>query len=259
VIARTLAIAALLLVASALAPSCAAPGTPLAITYLAAWDADGARTNDDGTWSTTTDLGFDVRVLDGQLTTYATTLVPCDAGTVSARVERVRAILGPPIAHAGHLDHPDASMIEPNAMETIAPGETTTLGTSDLATSASYCRVHQLVGGRVDTSGETPVRLPSLSIALDVTDAAGAPVRTVDLSTTIATGTLADLPARPDGAMALEVTWTRPLARLFDGIDFSDASLTTPQIAQAMLLTIAASSRAEARWSDGTTRTQAAP
>lgn len=242
-IARAFVLAAMLLFASALAPSCAPVGSPLAISYLTAWDDAGATVDADETWSTITDRGFVVHVLDASITTYAVTLVPCDA------TESAMRWIAPPIAYAGHLEHPDASMIEPNFTEAIAPGAARAIGSTEIVTTTRYCRAHQLVGGRVDLTTETPTRLPSLTLALDVTDAAGTPVRTVDLATTIATGTLGDLPAARTDADAITVTWHRPLARLFDGIAWDDASLTSAQIAQAVLLTIAAQSHAEVEWS----------
>lgn len=243
---RALVIAVLVSLASALAPSCAEPGTPLAITYLAGWDADGASDSGDGTWTTTTDLGFHVHVLAATMTTYAVTLVPCADTTTSARAERVRHLVGPLVAHAGHLDHADASMIEPDLTERLAPAEPVVVGTTRLPRAASYCRAHQLIGGRVDLTTETPRRLPSLSLALEVSSATGELVRSMDLATTVATGTLADLPPEPADTRAVEVRWLRPLGRLFDGIAWDDASLGTTDVAQAVLLTIAQRSRVEA-------------
>jgi hypothetical protein len=234
---RALGLAMAIAIGGALAPSCSEAGPPLSIAYLAAWDPTGVTVEDDGTWTTTTDEGFEVRVLEGSLATYAATLVPCDDTTTSARLD-----LGllPSVAYAGHVQNADPSQIEPYASDPIAPGDPVSLGEIVVANAGRYCRAHYLVTGAVRLDLDTPVREPSLVVAFEARDASGELVRAASLSTTVATGVLDDIEV-PSPGTVITVTYVRPLATLFDGIDLADPDVDDADIARAMLLTIARS------------------
>jgi hypothetical protein len=238
-VTRALALAAALAIGGALAPSCSAAGLPLSIAYLAAWDDEGVRIEDDGTWTTTTDRGFEVHVLDGSLATFAAALVPCDD---TDAVAALRVALFPAVAHAGHVQNADPSQIEPYLADAIAPGAATSLGAIVVDDAGRYCRAHYLVTGAVDASTEVPTRAPSLTVAFEAYDAEGTLVRTASLSTTVATGVLDTIDV-PSAGSAIEVTYVRPLATLFDGIDLADPALGDADVARAMLLTIARATR----------------
>lgn len=235
---RALGLAAVLALGGALAPSCSEAGLPLSIEYLVAWDAEGVIEDADGTWTTATDQGFDVRVLEASLSTYAVALVPCDD------TDAVAALFLPAVARAGHEQNADPSQIEPYLSDRIAPGDPTSLGELVVDDSARYCRAHYLVTGAVQLDGDVPTRAPSLTLAFEARDANGTLVRTGSLSTTIATGALSDIEVPASGS-AITVTYVRPLARLFDGIDFSDPQTDDAAIARQVLFTIARATRAE--------------
>lgn len=170
--------------------------------YLLAWDATGTDLEGDER-VIENDLGLAVRIARAHVVSHSASMIACEP--IAPALSLV-GLLGPSIARAGHGDSEDPSTTPEPATEDLVAAHTIQLG-APVFPRQGYCRLHYVVGVTGDAR--------SLEIA---GTSEGAPFT---LSTTIATGMLLEmdeLATTGDGAHA-EITFVRPLATLFDGID----------------------------------------
>ena len=116
-----------------------APG----VTYEFVWDGDGVTKHTDGTWSVTSDLGYEVRVALGWLSISTVQLVPCDDASAASdapfRLHVLDWLLGTSVATAGHgATETDPSAVLDGALESVAPSARTALGPAAFE-SHDYC------------------------------------------------------------------------------------------------------------------------
>jgi hypothetical protein len=220
--------AAVTLVASAIVGSNHARRNPdPAVTYVSSWDTSGVEVNPDGSWTTTTDLGYHVTVTGGSLTIFSVTMVPCpgDAATQSADP----ALLG--VTHTSDL---------------------TDLATEQLGTvtgvAFAYCEGH--IGWGV-TNGDIALAAGVKPVTLEVhgtyTEPGTMTARDFVITSTLSWGAKvsltrngSDVVVEPAGAV--ELTVAGAAASLFDGIDFAE---TGEDADRAVFRNLAASTRFE--------------
>lgn len=203
---------------------CAAPKQPepnrtaptlSSLEWSLGWAADGAEMNDDGSWSTTTDLGYRVTVSKGYIVTSLVSLVPCetDTGLASRLMEWVI-----PTARANHAPYDDPSLLELSAKESLTPWVHIDLPAVTFPES-KYCSVYWLL-----SRGDADTDLSETSVAISGTwthqDVSG----TIDIETDFARAFIAELPLLAADQRSATGTLTRSAGTAFDGIDFSGAN-----------------------------------
>ena len=230
---RRLVIAALVAVTSivglgALMPVQAASGD---VTYLLAWDTTGVEWGSDG-WSTTTDLGYEVSVTEATLVTYSATMVACEHDH-GGWLAWLTGVFAPAVAGASHPSEEDTALIGGPVTEDLSAPATLTLGTSTVDEPA-YCEGHTAWGSSDPESATLTV-----SGTWTAPDGTAGPLA---IDTTIDWGAQAELTESGDtvhlevGEPA-EITITRTLATIFDGVDFARG--TSTEQAMAVLGSIA--------------------
>lgn len=212
----------------ALLPVDAAEGD---VTYVLAWDAGGVTTSPDGSWTTTTDLGYTVTVTAGELTTHTVTMVSCPHG--HGLFGWLFGILGPGIADAGHRSGGDPALVGGAVGESLTEPDDIVLGTTTVDEPA-YCEGHTAWGAS-DADVATVV-IEATWTAPDGTTGV------IDLATTIDWGVGGDL---TDGTATVHVEVGEPttvevrrsLSTMFDGIDLASSDDT--ELAMGILRALA--------------------
>jgi hypothetical protein len=209
--------------------ACAEPARTAEIEYGLDWDLDRVELHADGTWSVLTDTGFEVHVLDGTLSTFGATLVPCEDDTLG-EVARLVMPLWPRVAHAGHFETADPSELELPLAQPLAPPMSTPWGRVQLdVPAADYCTAHVLMGAEIVLDDGAPRRGSSLRLEMAYRRPGGDwQSRSVD--TSAATGALLDISTSGAGEPGTRsaVVFVRAPGALFDGLDLStidDATL----------------------------------
>jgi len=205
------------------------------IEFIATWDQTDVTLLDAG-WAITNDLGYSVEVHDGYLVTYGASLVPCP--TATHEHDDLGALLwsliGIGAAHAGHDSDVDPSAISTSRVESVATPKAWTIGRVAVP-PAVYCEAHYLVARADDATLDMPqtVDLDRASLYLSgvYTPPGGGEARPFEVKTALANGVIAALDVEPGGAggvnlgeTGLTVVIERPLAGLFDGVDFDNMS-----------------------------------
>jgi hypothetical protein len=175
------------------------------------WDLDGLDLETSGAWSVETDLGFEVRIDQGALFSYALSLAPC---TVSSRTLQPSLVA---TAWAGHGE------VDP-AQQVVALVESLTLpNASDIAPisfpASEYCGVHWLVA-----HGEITPDAPQSSLQVHGIWARGEQGGNIGIDTQFAHALLTDFGPTSGSGRRAEITLVRPLESMFDGIDFTHQS-----------------------------------
>lgn len=224
---------ALVIGGSTLIPSAVTTGD---VTYRSMWDAVGVDLDPDGTWSTTTDLGYRVVVESASLATYSVTLVSCphDHGILDAAA----ALLGPGVALAGHDSADDPALLGIGTVDTISAGDTVVRGTVTIH-EPSYCEGHIAWG---DTDAGTTMAVIGYYLAPGATE-----LVPFHLETGLAWGlktelTVVSAPVHLEIGEPAEVTIVTTLAGLFDDIDFA---IVDDEDGRQLLRNLAAATRFE--------------
>jgi len=189
------------------------------VRYRLTWDTGSVTAATGGGWVTTTDLGYQVRVTRGYLVSYAVTLAQCPQTTAS--------LLPVAPAMAWHGEENDPSIAGDVVEPMVGAGELDL----DLAfAAAAYCRVFYLVAAADGATTHLPddVGMESTSLYIEGswrlpggdwtpfavrTDLAGGVLEELgDVLVDLRNGTGADIEIQ------------RPLATLFDGIAWPDAT-----------------------------------
>lgn len=232
----------------------AAPLTPGDVRYRLEWHTDGLTIAPDGTWTTTTDLGYRVALDRGWLTSYQLSMVPCwlVEGT-GARLDPLRllwSLIGG-VAHAGHDDEPDPSRVAASRIEPLVGLTALAFGAARVP-AEEYCKAHYVAARSDEDTAAVPdayagervtLHLEATWTAPGETEAHAFTVRSAlaagkNLALVAPGGVEADALRLQSGEAGFEVTVYRRPARWFDGIDFATvATADDPEaIARAVLL-----------------------
>jgi len=182
-----------------------------------AWEESQIETLANGGWSTTSDLGYRVEVEEGWVLTYLLSLVPCETAADTGALAWLGWVLGSP-ALADHAPFSDPSLVELSAVEAFDAPRTLGLGPFGFP-EQTYCSVYWLVA-----RGEPDTTAAGTSLRISGTWQRGAETGLVDIDTDFALALIEDIPPINLDQSELQVTLTRPLATLFDGIDFAQAN-----------------------------------
>jgi hypothetical protein len=213
--------------------------TPVGVRYHLAWAWGDAEPTEDG-WTVVNDRGYEVRVTDGYLVTYSVQLAPCTEGDLDTGLGR---LFGIGRAHAGHGGEEDPSAWITGLAEPLASPEVRSLEPV-IVDSGTYCRVHYLVAraetGTLDLPEEMDLMGTSLYIEGTVASAGDEP-EPFTIWSTLPTGQLMTWsdPVTPIDldADGLDVTITRDLGHLFDGVEF--ATMSAESVEKTILLGLA--------------------
>ena len=188
--------------------------TLTALSWTLDWDADGIELGPDGSWSTNSDLGYTVTVSHAFIVTAAISLVPCTLEGDTGVFAWLSLLLGQP-AFANHAPFEDGSLLELSAKEWLTPAKTVSLPSTSFPLT-QYCSAYWLLArGGPDSEFE------HTSIELRGTWHHGDDTGSFDITSDFARASIANLSAIPVDTRQGHVTLTRPMARLFDGIDFA--------------------------------------
>jgi hypothetical protein len=186
--------------AGELAESSHDDGSAHAIYYELSWDNAATIEHTDG-WSVTNDLGYEVRVRDGELISTTVQLVPCT---------HARVWFGLPPALAGHSEgEADPSAVETELAESL-PFHPTMQWDARISDSL-YCASYLEVG--------------ALQIEFDVLSPGATTWSQLSIERSVTVGRQSELSDSIDsGSYATLIVFERQLASLFDGIDFDNWS-----------------------------------
>jgi hypothetical protein len=180
---------------------------PEPVSYLLSWEWGDAQPNEDGTWGVTSDLGYEIVVLDGYLVTYEATVLDCPEE--SSWIGSIVDAFVPAAAWAGHSESVVETVVA-EIVESLGDPQTALMGLGE-TTTGRYCESH-VAYGTVDPT-ETTLQL-RLLIDGD---------RVVEIATDLAWGTIGELIGEfGDGDLEVEIV--RDLGSMFDGIDFETAA-----------------------------------
>lgn len=213
----------------------------LSLRWKVEWDTTGVAATADG-WEVTNARGVTFHVTRGYLVTYGLQLRPCEssASTASRLFDWLRPVS---LAWAGHSGLNDQSFVF-GQVEPLVPLTAGFEREALLPDDASYCSIHYLVA-RADTNLDTSnatVPMDRVTLHLDGWwSVADSETQTpLAIHTELNTGSYIDL-ERPVSTAAggnETVVVTRQLAAFFDDLD--PAALSEAQLAQSLLLNIAA-------------------
>lgn len=177
------------------------------IAFALVWDRDGVSIDDNGQWTTTTDLGFEVTVTGGFIEVLETSAFACEHP--HGVTDSIRNFFG-----VGHTSDEDTTATDdvPNSERMTDPA-ITPFGPVD-GTDSSYCEAQVVYG--------TASGAPTVQLNLTVVDPDGASstVSIVGGGKTTNRGPILERTDLPDPPDALRIQATRSMASLFDGIDF---------------------------------------
>ncbi len=170
------------------------------VTYKLAWA-------DDETTTISNDLGYEITIDAGFITTYSAELLTCADNQFSSW-------LIPQTAHAGHGDAISTARTTQPLTESL-PTQTAVLLETRTISAAKYCQIHVVVGP--NTATETPTLQLSGRYLSSNSDTAGS----FSLQTNLAWGDIYSLPT-PIGTneTAVSISIQRDITDLFNGIDF---------------------------------------
>ncbi len=200
------------------------------VQYALDWNWGQAEPRRSGGWAVRTDLGYTVRVGAGRLVTRGLELVPCHAFPPPRAHSPLGPRIGPAPVRAGHSSLiRSESRIPLSQQEDLLRPRRTVLD-SLTVTDPEYCRVHYLLA--------RATRAPPGAAAIEVSGtwakrgrAEETPFR---IRSTGAFGGFVDLKLESGGSVAslgivggIELTVSRPLGAMFDGVDFAAGSSET--------------------------------
>jgi hypothetical protein len=182
-----------------------------------AWEESQIESLDAGGWSTTSDLGYRVEVEEGWVLNYLLSLVPCDSEPDTGALAWLGWVFGSP-AHADHAPFSDPSLVELSALEPFDSPRTLNLGPFGFP-EQTYCSVYWLIA-----RGEPGTAAGGTSLRIRGTWQRGTETGAVEIDTDFALALITDIPPISADQSGLQVTLTRPLSTLFNGIDFAAAN-----------------------------------
>ncbi|MDP6942894.1 MAG: hypothetical protein QF464_01995 [Myxococcota bacterium] len=209
------------------------------IRYHLTWDWGEAAATEGG-WAVVNDRGYTVEVTDGYLVTHSVQMAPCTDADLGVDTTLSR-LFGAGRAWAGHGGVDDPSAWLTGMAESLAHPEPTALGPIAV-NSGLYCRSHYLVARAEPGMLGLPesMDLVGVSLYIEGTAALDEPLPFAVLST-LPTGSLMGWtdPVSPIALTGgdIDVTITRDLGRLFDGVDF--ATMSDDAIQKTVLLGLA--------------------
>ena len=187
------------------------------VVYQLHWASVGTSAEEVG-WSVQTDLGYRVHLEEGWINNYSIQLVPC--------VETALLSFGIPAAYAGHPADADPSAVYGQVQSLTELSDiTTTLGLAQ----TSYCSVHYVIGHVDEDATGLPEEPDLWGISLWMSGTVETPegdVLPLEIATHRAHADLLEqlafLETELSETRIAEVSVTRNLATLFDGIEFAD-------------------------------------
>ena len=189
------------------------------VEWVLTWDESPLEPDETEGWATTNDLGYRIEVVQGWSISYLLSLVPCEteAITDTGMLAWLSWIVGAP-AIADHAPFSDPSLLELSAIEDIDRPRSLKLGPLAFP-EQTYCSVYWLVArGDRDTEAE------GTSLKLSGVWSRGEQSGVLEIDTDFSLALIADIPPVASHKTHAQVTLTRPLARLFDGIDFAESN-----------------------------------
>ncbi len=205
-------------------------GSPIVygdVAYRVSWEWGEAQplAGNDG-WTVTNDLGYEIEVRAGKLTTRNLELVPCHAPPQQQPLARLFRGFGPPAAHAGHGSVlPNASRISRSFEEDLSRPAGREIEARRVR-DPDYCQGHLLIA--------RPSGTPPSAASLEISGAqrrGGSAPRPFSIRGATAYGRLKDLvgsgggPAERQSIVGgIRIDVRRELDSMFDGIDFAAMS-----------------------------------
>lgn len=208
-----------LCVCSSLVLGCARDGR---VVYLLSWDLDRVLRAADGTsWTVTTDLGYEVRVAAGYLTSHTAELIACDRRP--GALAWLAFSLMPRPAHATHALALDPSAFHRARIESLTAARTARV-VRPVPRAQAYCEAHYLVARAGGTATAMPAEVDMTDRSLYVRGVYGKAngMRTAfEITTTVAHGWRGAVERIDAGPGPIAVHVERRLGTLFDGLDFA--------------------------------------
>jgi hypothetical protein len=203
-------------------------GSIAEVRYHLTWDWGDAEPTDSG-WRVITDRDYAVEVTEGYLVTYSVQLAPCTDEELGAGRPLPR-LFGAGRAWAGHGGEEDPSAWLTGIAEPLATPQSVSLEPVTLD-EGLYCNAHYLVARAESKTMGLPdaFNLVGTSLYIEGTAALdGGEPKPFSIWSTLPVGELAPWSDPVSGVDlsegALDVTFTRDLGRLFDGVAFQTMS-----------------------------------
>lgn len=203
------------------------------VTFELAWDLSGVTWTGDGEAQLETELGYQVTLTRGYLTSYSVQLVACEddeasVATPTASRGWLADLLGSGVAYAGHsYDSENPMAWEQPLVESLTAPADRVMGEVD-STGLSYCGVHYLAARADDDAVDMPgdADMQRVTLVLDGRWSHGEANGQFSLTSGLANGVLHDLLADEEP----------PLADGRLDTSVSGARVVTGQLARAQVL-----------------------
>ena len=198
------------------------------VRYNAGFDTSGVTIGDDNSLTIVSTTGDTITIEVGYLVTYWATLVSCETVAQSSAAVQARAVS--PNDHGEDLD--PSSLVQ-SRLESLTPPSDVQLGTISFE-ETEYCRTHYLVGEVTDALADTLPESPDLfGLSLYIEGFVSyedGDVEALLIQSDLAygelyylSGVISNLDSSSE-ARALELTFTRNLGTLFDGVQIRGAT-----------------------------------
>ena len=188
--------------------------TLTALAWTLDWDTEQIDFDAEGQWSTTTDLDYTVTISSGFIVTAAIALVPCERKADTGALAWLPSLFGAQ-AIAEHAPFNDPTLRVLGAVESLTPPFSADLASARLPGNA-YCSVYWLLA-----HGEPESDNANTSLRLIGAWQRGNATGTIDIDSDFARALIADLDPVPIETTHARLSLTRPMASIFDGIDFA--------------------------------------
>lgn len=213
------------------------PGLLLsAARWSGSWDRSGLLDLGDGTWAADTDLGYRVRLSQGFFVNYSAGFGLCENAALKAGAAFLDAVPGSaPSYLVAHTEADNPSLIQTHFIEDLVHPADIEFGEISFP-AARYCYAHWLVArGEEGVGSPEGLDMIGFSFRLSGTFARNGITKDFSVDTFWPSAKLDEIDTIVDERIRIQlqqnqvvayafVNVTRPLARLFDGIDFESAS-----------------------------------
>jgi hypothetical protein len=179
------------------------------VQWTLAWNQEDIDVFGSGAWSTTNNQGYSVVLSSGFAVTHTLSLVPCESHDTGLEVDSSTFRLPD---HAPFLDD---SLVELSTPESLTSVTNVQLGPVTFP-EAQYCQAYWLVA-----RGDPETAAAGTSLSLDGSWSKDGIEGQFMLESDFALASITDLDPIQVNQTELTVTLQRPMARLFDDIDFA--------------------------------------
>lgn len=230
----------------------------LTLSYELTWNLRDITPEEDGTLRWQTNLGYELRLVEGFLTSFSAQVVPCDPAQSTGLTPLLEALGFPRPAFAGHgsADTNPAALTTPH-IERLTPLPRSHAFGEASVSAGTFCQTHYLIAGATENATNLPSSPNMLGTSLYLRghfrEAQSQRWRDFEVHTALANGLLAPLQTIEGRSVdqissstgEVTVMIERTLAGFFEDVDFKD--VTPTKLERQLLSSVIAHTRTRVR------------